>query len=109
MSNEKPNKITWKKPSGMEIRTNDTREIIAYCESIGWKREVAESAPEPEMPRVGDEMENIPETAESAPEPVAPESGFTVAGAVGAALTAAGIRVPETLETPGSGMSDSAS
>ena len=30
--------ITWKKPSGDEIKTNDMEVTIAYCKSIGWTR-----------------------------------------------------------------------
>jgi hypothetical protein len=29
--------MRWKKPSGLEIETNDHPDTIAYCESVGWK------------------------------------------------------------------------
>lgn len=35
------NKITWTKPSGLKITTNDKKETIEYCESLGWKRDDA--------------------------------------------------------------------
>ena len=30
--------IDWIKPSGAPITTNDQKETVAYCESLGWKR-----------------------------------------------------------------------
>ncbi len=36
---------TWTKPNGNIIETNDRRETIAYCKSLGWLREVV-SGPE---------------------------------------------------------------
>lgn len=30
--------ITWKKPAGTLVSTNDAPETVAYCESLGWKR-----------------------------------------------------------------------
>ena len=30
--------IKWVKPSGLEIETNDRKETVEYCVSIGWKR-----------------------------------------------------------------------
>ena len=30
--------ITWTKPSGLEITTNDEPATVAYCESLGWER-----------------------------------------------------------------------
>jgi len=30
--------IKWVKPSKLEIETNDRKETVAYCESLGWKR-----------------------------------------------------------------------
>lgn len=30
--------IKWKKPSGLEIETNDEPATVEYCESLGWKR-----------------------------------------------------------------------
>lgn len=32
--------MKWTKPNGTEIETNDSPETIAYCESLGWKKEV---------------------------------------------------------------------
>lgn len=29
--------MKWKKPSGMEIETNDMDETIEYCKSLGWE------------------------------------------------------------------------
>ena len=31
--------ITWMRPSGSPITTNDTKETIAFAESLGWTRE----------------------------------------------------------------------
>jgi len=31
--------ITWMRPSGTPITTNDKKETIAFAESLGWKRE----------------------------------------------------------------------
>ena len=31
----------WKKPSGLEVETNDEKATIAHCESLKWKRVVA--------------------------------------------------------------------
>jgi hypothetical protein len=33
--------MKWVKPSGVEIETRDTEEIIEYCESLGWKRKTS--------------------------------------------------------------------
>ncbi len=33
--------ITWTKPNGLEIETNDMPATIAKCESLGWKRKKA--------------------------------------------------------------------
>ena len=30
--------ITWDRPSGTQLETNDLPETIAYCESLGWKK-----------------------------------------------------------------------
>ncbi len=30
--------ITWKKPNGTIIETNDRDETIAHCESLSWER-----------------------------------------------------------------------
>ena len=30
--------MRWKKPSGLEIETNDDKETVEYCESLGWER-----------------------------------------------------------------------
>lgn len=30
--------MKWIKPSGLEFETNDRKETIAYCESLGFKR-----------------------------------------------------------------------
>jgi hypothetical protein len=32
------NLITWVKPNGNEIKTNDEKATIVYAESLGWKR-----------------------------------------------------------------------
>jgi len=46
--------IKWEKPNGQEIETNDRKETVKYCESIGWiqcgskkevKQEEVEDAP----------------------------------------------------------------
>lgn len=40
--------IRWKKPSGLEIETNDLDTTVKYCESLGWQRingETPESEP----------------------------------------------------------------
>jgi hypothetical protein len=37
--------IKWTKPSGVEVETNELKATIAYCESLGWKREGAEDKP----------------------------------------------------------------
>lgn len=29
--------MKWVKPSGLEIETNDMKETIEYCKSLGWK------------------------------------------------------------------------
>jgi hypothetical protein len=29
--------MKWIKPSGLEIETNDMKETIEYCKSLGWK------------------------------------------------------------------------
>jgi len=29
--------MKWEKPSGIEIETNDMKETIEYCKSLGWK------------------------------------------------------------------------
>ena len=31
------NKIKWIRPSGSEIETNDSKDVIDYCVSLGWK------------------------------------------------------------------------
>lgn len=31
-------KITWERPSGSKIETNDLKATIAACEKLGWKR-----------------------------------------------------------------------
>lgn len=31
--------MIWIKPNGNKIETNDKKETIAYCESLGWKRD----------------------------------------------------------------------
>lgn len=31
------NKIKWVRPSGSEIETNDSKDVIDYCVSLGWK------------------------------------------------------------------------
>lgn len=33
--------ITWEKPSGLEITTNDLKETKEYCKSLGWKEKGA--------------------------------------------------------------------
>lgn len=33
--------ITWIRPSGSEIETNDRQETIDGCERMGWKRKAA--------------------------------------------------------------------
>jgi len=32
--------ITWTRPSGVDIETNDKKETITFAESLGWKRKV---------------------------------------------------------------------
>tara|TARA_R110000796_G_scaffold163505_3_gene280438 strand:- start:146 stop:409 length:264 start_codon:yes stop_codon:yes gene_type:complete len=29
--------ITWVKPSGLQIETNDMKTTVAYCKSLGWE------------------------------------------------------------------------
>lgn len=36
--------ITWVKPSGSEITTNDLKETIEYCKSLGFKRKEKKEA-----------------------------------------------------------------
>ena len=31
-------KILWKKPNGNELETNDMKDTVEYCESLGWER-----------------------------------------------------------------------
>jgi len=38
--------MKWKKPSGLEIETNDEKATIEYCESLGWEK-VEEECEEP--------------------------------------------------------------
>ncbi len=46
--------IKWKKPSGLEIETNDMEATVVYCESLGWKRVKAMKLPvEPVVLPVG--------------------------------------------------------
>jgi hypothetical protein len=33
--------MKWIRPSGSEIETNDLKETIKYCESLGWKEKGA--------------------------------------------------------------------
>ncbi len=30
--------MKWKKPSGLEIETNELDATVKYCESLGWER-----------------------------------------------------------------------
>lgn len=39
--------MKWTKPNGTVIKTNDTKETIAYCESLGWKVEKVKPVEEP--------------------------------------------------------------
>ena len=43
--------IKWIKPSGVELETNDSKETVAYCESLGWKRKGAKVDKDPEQPQ----------------------------------------------------------
>ena len=38
--------ITWIRPSGSELETSDSKEAIAYCESLGWERKGAKEPAE---------------------------------------------------------------
>lgn len=68
--------ITWTKPSGLTIETNDMEATVAYCEKLGWKR--GESVPvEPEAPEgsqgdptADDGMAGAPEPSEGPEAPV---------------------------------------
>jgi len=40
--------IEWTRPGGRKIKTNDRKETIAYCESLGWKRK-AKPGPKPKV------------------------------------------------------------
>ena len=40
--------ISWIKPSGLEIVTNDEKATVEYCESLGWERAKAEKKPKAE-------------------------------------------------------------
>ncbi len=54
----------WVKPSGIEMKTNDMKETIEYCESLGWERTDG-PAPEHETEETaGDEAEDTTETEE---------------------------------------------
>lgn len=33
--------MLWIKPSGVEVKTNDRKETIEYCKSLGWKEKGA--------------------------------------------------------------------
>lgn len=39
------NTIKWIRPSGTEIETNDTEDVIDYCISLGWKPAESEKKP----------------------------------------------------------------
>lgn len=39
---QKVNNMIWNKPSGSEIETNDDKETIAYCKSLGWTEKEAD-------------------------------------------------------------------
>ena len=41
--------IEWEKPSGLKIKTNDLKETIAYCESLGWKPAKQKPGPKPKV------------------------------------------------------------
>ena len=53
----------WKKPSGVEIETNDLPETIEYCESLGWEMldeaTIEEPAPESETDSGGEAGEEL--------------------------------------------------
>ena len=57
--------ILWKKPSGMEIETNDMEATVAYCEGLGWTR-VGEVAAPAEGTEVGADDEGMFGSAEDA-------------------------------------------
>lgn len=39
--------ITWVKPSGLEIQTNDNPSVIEYAKSLGWTEKKAKRGPKP--------------------------------------------------------------
>jgi len=38
-------KIKWIRPSGTEIETNDDKDVVDYCISLGWKPAESEKKP----------------------------------------------------------------
>ena len=69
---DKLGKVLWKKPSGMEMETNDRKETVEYCESLGWER-LATGEPDQEPEAVAEappaeEEPKTPEASEDAPE-----------------------------------------
>ncbi len=68
-------KVLWRKPSGMEMETNDRKETVEYCESLGWER-LATGEPDQEPEAVVEEVVEapaeeeveVPEASEDAPE-----------------------------------------
>jgi len=51
--------MKWIKPNGTEIETRDTEEVIAYCESLGWKNADAKpkGRPRKKVAETSDEAE----------------------------------------------------
>ena len=37
--------ITWTRPDGSNLETNDMSETIKYCESLGWNRSDKKASP----------------------------------------------------------------
>ena len=48
--------ITWTRPSGAEIETNDLEATVLYCESLGWEEKKAKKkpGPKPKVKKDGD-------------------------------------------------------
>ncbi len=68
--------ISWEKPDGTLIETNDMKATILYCEGRGWKQKGASSLDDPEPAEVEtheiteDEMpENLPMSDPRSTEP----------------------------------------
>lgn len=59
--------IKWKKPSGVELESNDSPETIKACEALGWEQ-IGQEAPQDDPP-------GPDETPDEAEDEEAPEDG----------------------------------